>query len=181
MAFSRKAKTFHRDRKSSEFKNMTTKIFLHGLESSNQGTKSVYFRERFPDMIIPTFTGDLDQRMKKLKQLLAGKSDLILVGSSFGGLMAALYAVEHNDRIKRLILLAPALNWIGSHLDPLPQINVPAWIYHGQKDTVVPLKPIKKIAEKIFPDLTFTVLEDDHVLHRTFKQIDWLTHLNSDF
>ncbi len=42
------------------------KIFIHGWESSNQGTKSIFFRERYPDMIIPNFTGNLEQRMEKL-------------------------------------------------------------------------------------------------------------------
>ena len=28
---------------------MMTKIFIHGLESSNQGTKSLFFRKKYPD------------------------------------------------------------------------------------------------------------------------------------
>ena len=71
---------------------MSVRIFIHGLESSNQGTKSIYFRERYPDMIIPHFTGDLKERLDKLGEILSGKSDIRLVGSSFGGLMASLFA-----------------------------------------------------------------------------------------
>jgi len=157
---------------------MTTRVFLHGLESSNQGTKSIYFREKYPDMIIPNFTGDLDTRMARLNEILAGKSELILVGSSFGGLMASLYAIDHKDRVKRLILLAPALNWIALNLNPLPRISSPVRIYHGKNDEVVPLKIVEEIAKKIFQDLAFTVLDDDHFLHIFFPKIDWDEHLS---
>jgi len=157
---------------------MTTRVFLHGLESSNQGTKSIYFREKFPDMIIPNFTGDLDTRMARLDEILTGKSDLILVGSSFGGLMASLYAIDHEELVNRLILLAPALQWMASNLDPLPEISIPVQIYHGENDDVVPLKMVEEIAKKIFQNLTFTVLDDDHFLHNFFSKIDWDEHLS---
>jgi hypothetical protein len=58
-----------------------TRVFIHGLESSSQGTKGVFFRARYPDMIIEDFFGLFPQRMEKLEGLLAGKKDLILVGS----------------------------------------------------------------------------------------------------
>ncbi|MBW2205163.1 MAG: hypothetical protein JRF52_14135 [Deltaproteobacteria bacterium] len=73
---------------------MTHRIFIHGLESSNKGTKAVFFREKYPHMIIPTFTGNLPERMEKLNRILSDKSDIRIVGSSFGGLMAALFAME---------------------------------------------------------------------------------------
>ena len=92
------------------------RIFIHGLESSNQGTKSIFFREKFPDMIIPTFTGDLQERMKQLNGVLSGKKKLRLVGSSFGGLMASLFAMENQTFVDKMVLLAPALHyWILAH------------------------------------------------------------------
>ena len=75
-----------------------TRVFIHGLESSSQGVKGVFFRERYPDMIIEDFSGPLEERMEKLNRLLSGREDLILVGSSFGGLMAAIYACENEKR-----------------------------------------------------------------------------------
>ena len=157
---------------------MITRIFLHGLESSNQGTKSIYFREKFPDMIIPYFTGDLDTRMARLNEILTGRSDMIIVGSSFGGLMASLYAIDHEELVNRLILLAPALQWMASNLDPLPKISIPVQIYHGRNDDVVPLKMVEEIAKIIFQNLTFTVLDDDHFLHNFFPKIAWDEHLS---
>src|SRR5512137_2210165 len=85
-------------------------IFIHGLESNNQGTKAVYFRENFPGMLTPNFPGPLDERMAKLYAILSGESDILLVGSSFGGLMASIFAMENEPSVRRLILLAPAIN-----------------------------------------------------------------------
>ena len=115
----------------------STLAFIHGLESTGRGTKGVFFRERYPEMIIEDFSGSFDQRMEKLESLLAGKTNLILVGSSYGGLMAAVYACLHEERVKKLVLLAPAL-----HLDPYePYLNkklrIPIAIFHGLRDDIV--------------------------------------------
>jgi pimeloyl-ACP methyl ester carboxylesterase len=89
---------------------MIHRIFIHGLESSNQGTKAVFFRDKYPDMILPDFEGPLTERMEKLNRILSGKSEIRIVGSSFGGLMAALFAMENPSQVRRMILLAPATN-----------------------------------------------------------------------
>lgn len=152
---------------------MVTRIFIHGLESSNQGTKSVYFRKRYPDMIIPHFQGALEARMRELDGVLAGKEGIRIVGSSFGGLMAAIFARENAVRIERMVLLAPALNLMAPRLDTRAGISVPVWIYHGSEDEVLPLAEVKSVANEIFLQLSFHVVQDDHYLHKTFKSIDW--------
>ena len=124
-------------------------------------------------MTIPYFTGDLPERMKKLKDILTGKTGIRLVGSSFGGLMGTLFTLENESRIERLVLLAPAINLI-SEIDHTPKkITVPVWVYHGIEDDVIPLRGVEKVARQIFSNLTFNKVEDDHFLHRTFKSIDW--------
>ncbi|MBE9580529.1 MAG: hypothetical protein IMF18_02810 [Proteobacteria bacterium] len=35
------------------------------------------------------------------------------------------------------------------------------------------MTPVHEIARKVFNDLTFNMVEDDHVLSRIFKSIDW--------
>jgi alpha-beta hydrolase superfamily lysophospholipase len=150
------------------------RIFLHGLESSNMGTKSVFFREKFPDMIIPHFKGNLRKRMKKLDEVLSGKSEIRLVGSSFGGLMATLFAMENEARIDKIVLLAPAINLMDSDLEKKKQsISLPVWIYHGTNDRVIPIKKVEPVAKKIFSRLSFHPVDDDHFLHRIFKTIPW--------
>ena len=55
-------------------------------------------------MIIGDFRGPLKARMDKLDNLLANKTSLVLVGSSFGGVMGAVFAGKYPTRVKRLIL-----------------------------------------------------------------------------
>jgi pimeloyl-ACP methyl ester carboxylesterase len=150
-----------------------TRVFIHGLESSGRGTKGIFFRERYPDMIIEDFEGGFSLRMEKLEDLLQGKNNLILVGSSFGGLMAAVYACLHEERVKKLILLAPAL-----HIDQYKpyqgtKLNIPISIYHGRQDDVVPLDAVRNIAEQQFVNHEFHTVDDDHVLHQTFATLEW--------
>jgi len=154
-------------------------IFIHGQESSSQGNKAVFFRDLFPEMIIPDFVGDVSTRMSKLKKILIDKKGIIMIGSSLGGLMAALYAFQNQDRMKKLILLAPAINL--SDFSPYlsKKLTLPVYIFHGKHDEIIPLRPIQAIAEKVFPDLTFTVMEDDHRLSRTFTSIDWPSLIES--
>ncbi|UCH00421.1 MAG: alpha/beta fold hydrolase [Deltaproteobacteria bacterium] len=148
-------------------------IFIHGQESSIKGTKGLFFREHFPEMIIPDFVGDVSTRMSKLNEILIDKRGVIMIGSSLGGLMAALYAFQNQDRIKRLILLAPALN----HPEFTPRLSekltLPVYIFHGKADELIPPKLIQTIAERVFTHLTFTMVDDDHRLSRTFTSIDW--------
>ena len=152
---------------------MSLRIFIHGLDSSNQGTKSVFFREKYPDMVIPYFTGSLDERMKSLRSVLFQKTGIILVGSSFGGLMAAIFAMENKERVERMILLAPAINLVEFADYRSKTLSVPVWIYHGSADEVIPLNEVEKVAKSVFRHLSFHVVEDDHYLYKTFKTLDW--------
>ncbi|MHB8908172.1 MAG: alpha/beta fold hydrolase [Syntrophales bacterium] len=150
-----------------------TRVFLHGLDSSSRGTKGTYFRARYPGMLLEDFPGPLAERMEKLERILQGKGDLILVGSSYGGLMASLFACGHRERIRRLILLAPALEhadfrpWYATPLQP------PVTLYHGLHDIVVPPGPTRRIAELLFGNLDYHLVDDDHNLHRVFPTLDW--------
>ena len=148
-------------------------VFIHGLESTAQGVKGHFFSQHFPQMIIEDYTGDFDKRMSKLNSVLAEKTNLIIVGSSYGGLMAVQYAMENDDRIKKLILLAPALNLPEFKANENKQLNLPVIIYHGIDDNVVNPEIVKKIALKCFSNLEHHFVEDDHPLHKTFPALDW--------
>ena len=148
-------------------------IFIHGQESSSQGTKGLFFRDLFPEMIIPDFMGDISARMLKLNEILKDKRGIIIIGSSLGGLMAALYVFQNPDSLKKLILLAPALN-LPEFIPYLSEkLILPVYVFHGKEDEVIPPKPIQAIAKKIFANLTFTMLDDDHRLSKRFTSIDW--------
>ena len=155
-------------------------IFIHGQESSSQGNKAVFFKNLFPEMIIPNFVGDVATRMSKLNKILIDKNGIIMIGSSLGGLMASLYAFQNQNRIKKLILLAPAINLSEFSKYLSKKLSLPVYIFHGKNDEIIPLNPIQAIAERVFPDLTFTVMEDDHRLSKTFTTIDWTKLIVSD-
>jgi pimeloyl-ACP methyl ester carboxylesterase len=152
---------------------MIHRMFIHGLESSNQGTKAVFFRDKYPDMMLPTFEGPLPERMEKLNGLLFGKSGIRIVGSSFGGLMAALFAIENPSRVARMVLLAPAIHMIHDAPGKKETVAMPVSIYHGTDDAVIPLSAVQSVAPRLFSNLSFEVVADDHFLHQTFKTLDW--------
>jgi pimeloyl-ACP methyl ester carboxylesterase len=117
--------------------------------------------------------------MKKLEEVLSGHTDIKLVGSSFGGLMASIFTMENEPRVDSLILLAPAINMLELSDYRLREISIPVLIYHGTKDDVIPLEAVEPIAKKYFRNLTFNKVEDDHFLRNTFPNIDWKKHLGS--
>jgi pimeloyl-ACP methyl ester carboxylesterase len=148
-------------------------VFIHGLESTAQGTKGLYFRQNFPEMIIEDYAGNFEQRMRKLSGVLAGKHGLILVGSSYGGLMAAQFTLQNEERVRKLILLAPALNLPEFSPDIHKPLQIPVIIYHGTDDNIVDPYIVKSIAGKVFHQLEHHLVSDDHSLHNTFIALDW--------
>ncbi|MBI5354116.1 MAG: alpha/beta fold hydrolase [Chloroflexi bacterium] len=149
-------------------------IYLHGLESTSQSGKARQFAELFPGMITPDFTGSFEERMAQLKPILGRKKNWTIIGSSFGGLMGTVFTCQHPTQVRKLVLLAPALlrKQFASYLD-LETVSVPTIIVHGTEDDVVPLKPVRKVAEKLFTFLTYRIVDDGHRLQKAFEEINW--------
>lgn len=149
-------------------------VYLHGLESDSHSGKARQFREWFPGMLTPDFKGSFEERMTQLEPILADGSDWTIIGSSFGGLMGTVYTLDHATRVRKLILLAPALTLppLASRSD-LEPVSVPTILIHGTRDEVVPLEPVRAIAQGLFTNLTYHVVEDDHRLHKTVHELDW--------
>lgn len=153
------------------------RIFLHGLESSGQGFKANLLRGIFPTMLTPDFVGSLTERMEQLRPILAQQQRWIIVGSSFGGLMGALFTCQQPEKVARLVLLAPALTR-PDFAEKLPTpVSVPVVVFHGRRDTVIPLEPTRVLAEQVFSNLVFNTVDDDHMLRATVQTIDWRTLL----
>lgn len=148
-------------------------IFIHGLEGTSQGEKAVLLRRLFPGMLIPDFRGDLEARMRALRSILGEGAGWSIIGSSFGGLMGALFTCQHPERVRKLVMMAPALIWPDFANDPPAAVDVPTIIYHGRGDQIVPLIPVHQLAERVFRNLSFNIVEDDHGLHQTAHAIDW--------
>ena len=87
--------------------------------------------------------------------------------------MAAVYACQHEEKVNKLILLAPAL-----HLEPYRPfqnkiLHMPIVIFHGLQDDVVPPEEVRDAARRLFVNHQFNAVEDDHPLHKTFAALDW--------
>jgi pimeloyl-ACP methyl ester carboxylesterase len=152
-------------------------IYIHGKESDSNSGKARLFREWFPGMITPDFQGSFGGRMSQLEKVLSNHTGWTLIGSSYGGLMATIFTLEHEAQVRKLVLLAPAL---AQEIAPLPKpgpISIPTILIHGKRDTVVPLEPVREIAQRLFSNLTLYPVEDDHRLHKTANELDWNTVL----
>ncbi len=124
-------------------------------------------------MLTPEFEGDVQSRMAKLISLLGNEKGWCLVGSSLGGLMATLFAVQAPDQVKKLILLAPALT-LPEFIDHLPDpIPVPTIVVQGTKDELIPWEAARSLADRVFSDLKYMLVDDDHRLHKTAETLDW--------
>jgi len=149
-----------------------TTYFLHGLDSSGNGTKGRFFAQNFPHVVRPDFAGTLADRLQQLEKLVSDKEQLILVGSSFGGLMATCFALAHPEKVARLILLAPALNF-AEYRPPAQLLTTSTFLLVGKNDTVTPVDLVVPLAKATFTDLHLRITDDDHLLHATFPQLDW--------
>lgn len=154
-------------------------FFLHGLDSSSKGIKGQWLTKHFPKLQVPDFQGDLATRLNALESLCHGHNNLTLVGSSFGGLMATCFAIRHPSRCHSLILLAPALNF-PEFSSPQKRIATPTSLIIGNQDTVTPPDKVIPLAQDTFSQLQIFTYDDDHMLHNTFKQLDWQQLLEKD-
>lgn len=158
--------------------NVKRLIYLHGSESDSNSGKARQFREWFPGMLTPDFKGSFDERMSQLYSILSDKTDWTLIGSSFGGLMGATFTHDRPSQVRKLILLAPALTLepFASRSDLKP-VSVPTIVIHGTLDTVVPLEPVREMVQKLFINVKYYVVEDDHRLHKSVHELDWISIL----
>ncbi len=125
-----------------------------------------------PDMERPDFGGTLGERMEQLRTIVSGRRDLIVVGSSFGGLMGACLAQEQPETFRRLVMLAPALNFADYRL-PEKKLPVETILVIGRNDTVTPPDIVIPAARATFAYLQINLCDDDHLLHHTFRDLNW--------
>jgi pimeloyl-ACP methyl ester carboxylesterase len=155
-------------------------FFLHGLDSSGNGTKGQFLAKHFPNVVRPDFTGSLTARLEQFKEICQGRTSLILIGSSYGGLMATRYAIDYPQSVLRLILLAPALNY-ENFRPPVSPLPIPTILVIGRHDTVTPPDPVVALAEATFSRLDTRIMNDDHLLHKSFQTLDWQQMLSMDW
>jgi predicted esterase len=88
--------------------------------------------------------------------------------------------VSRPAQVRKLVLLAPALTLepLASRSD-LRAVVVPTIVVHETLDTVVPLEPVREMAQKLFTNVRYYVVEDDHRLHKSVQELDWESMLTS--
>jgi pimeloyl-ACP methyl ester carboxylesterase len=97
-------------------------VYLHGFASSPASSKAAFLSRRFaetgvtlhtPDLNLPDFSTLTVTRMLEQTDALLARFDgpVMLVGSSLGAFVAIQAALRRPDRVSRLVLLAPALEF----------------------------------------------------------------------
>lgn len=137
-------------------------VFLHGLESGPHGSKYQALRKLDPNILTPDCTGILgiDKRLEVIEESLAEVEWMVIVGSSFGGLAALLFAQKNRDRVAGCLLCAPAL--------PKITPNIIVWhpdktiILHGTRDEIVPFQSSLEFSKRHGARLI--EVDDDHRL-----------------
>ncbi|MGI0481501.1 YqiA/YcfP family alpha/beta fold hydrolase [Geminocystis sp. CENA526] len=118
-------------------------LYLHGFTSSPKSYKAVYFTKKYQEIGItlnildfnqPDFVNlSLTRQINQVSQIIEDNphQQFILIGSSFGGLTAHWIGYKYSDRIKALILIAPALNFAKSWLPKLTEEALKQWQEKG--------------------------------------------------
>jgi pimeloyl-ACP methyl ester carboxylesterase len=107
-----------------------TIVFLHGFASSSRCTKAEYLRKEFqalPEIDFSAIDFNPTPRdfeyvtttglIARLRQYVLDRQldEFSIIGSSFGGLVAILYAQRFGG-VERMVLLAPGLRWLSGGL-----------------------------------------------------------------
>jgi hypothetical protein len=102
-----------------DIRRTTRVVYLHGFASSPQSSKAQFFRRKFAalgvDIAIPRLDEGRFEETTVSRQLAvvereAAGEKVILMASSLGGYLAALYASRHPE-VEKLVLMAPALDF----------------------------------------------------------------------
>ena len=168
-------------------------IYLHGYGSGPQSIKGQFFRRKFeqqgvevrlPDLVEGDFEGLTIGRQMAVAERVANHGEpCIVMGSSLGGYLAALYAKRHPE-VERVILLAPALHFPSRvqnlqhpslladapNWEAEPDFQQPGLILHGRRDDVVPAELSIEFAAS-HPNVKLVLLESDHALTDVLERL----------
>jgi uncharacterized protein len=96
-------------------------VYLHGFASGPASTKAQFFKAQLADRgielaipdLAPDFTHLTISSMLAIVEPLVAREPGVLIGSSLGGYVAALTAARHPERVRGLVLFAPAFDFAG--------------------------------------------------------------------
>jgi uncharacterized protein len=162
-------------------------IYLHGFCSGPGSTKAKYIQEHCAQIGIDLQVPDLNQddfthltvsrQIAQVVDLLPlDKSPVTLIGSSLGGWISAIIAQNH-PQVERLVLLAPAFDFLNHWLPKIGAQQLNSWqqtgyisIYHHAIKDLSPLHydflldarkyPLAEI-DRVLPTLIIHGINDD--------------------
>jgi len=165
--------------------------YIHGYQSSPNSTKGQLFKEKLnakaiqyrdckPEDLI------ISDCLKRIANEIKDDDNVVLIGSSLGGFLAASIALEHSN-VKKLILLNPAtippsmdvdtiqgmprriLSEMKNHRLFEEKINAEITILMGTEDDVIPYSWIFEFAMP--QEATVRFLHDDHSFTRSIDKL----------
>jgi pimeloyl-ACP methyl ester carboxylesterase len=114
-------------------------LYLHGFASSPRSRKAQFFGEKLAEKGVRLETPALDQddfehltitRQLRVIERIVADDAVVLIGSSLGGYLAALYAAR-NSNVQRLLLLAPAFQFHSLWTSSIEPERLRQWREHG--------------------------------------------------
>ena len=165
--------------------------YIHGYLSAPNSVKGTLFRKTLN--AIPIKYGDckpedivISDCLKRISDFIKDDKNVVLIGSSLGGFLAASTALD-NSSVKKLILLNPAVIPSLSDIDKnkdVPrsilkdmidkrlfeqQLDAEITILVGTEDIVIPREWILKFAS--FQEAVVYFLHDDHSFSKNLKRL----------
>lgn len=114
-------------------------VYLHGFASSPGSGKARFFKDRFTECGVPVEIPELDGgdftgltitgQLEVVERTVAGRP-AVLMGSSLGGYLAALFA-SRCALVEKLILMAPAFRFPSRWQERYPAAEMEEWRRKG--------------------------------------------------
>jgi pimeloyl-ACP methyl ester carboxylesterase len=103
-------------------------LYLHGFASSSRSSKAMFFATKLAGEGVELYM--LEQVGRAIRSLPL--DPVPMIGSSLGAFVAVQAALQHRDRIGRLVLLAPALDFSDNRIRDLGDRGIEEWRRTGQ-------------------------------------------------
>jgi len=165
--------------------------YIHGYLSTPHSTKGTLFKEKLQAISIKYRDGKpedlvITDCLQRIRESIRGDNNIVLIGSSLGGFLAAATALN-NKNVKHLILLNPALippSTDRKTITDLPQsiaqdmieprlfftkLSCRITIFRGIDDDVVPDEWVLSFARA--QEATVHFIKDDHRFSQSVEHI----------
>ena len=165
--------------------------YIHGYQSNPKSTKGTFFQKELHAKAIHYRTGKpeniiIAECLKKIGQEIENDPNVILIGSSLGGFLAAATALDHPN-VHILILLNPAIPPPSLDINTLTdmpkhilkdminpklfhqKLKTEIIILRGTEDTVVPDYWIMEFAKA--QQTKIQLFHDDHQFSRNLEKL----------